>query len=199
MRKLTILAIALFALVAFAAVAVAQPADGDLGVFFDLTGSTSSTVATNFQIVNAYVAGYNLGPTAGWESSVTLSNPSFNVFAPVLNPTDAVNAGSTGNWIVGLGVCVDNPGVHVLVSYQFGFFTPPPALVPEMLICTGPANPSSFGGVPGYSTCADELRAFGAANNGGSTYPNGCAVVNPSLEPPVATENVSFGAVKASF
>jgi hypothetical protein len=68
------------------------------------------------------------------------------------------------------------------------------------LICaSGGSNPSSFGGVPGYSSCAAQLIPFGAAQNGGGVYPNGCAVVNPLNDGPIATENVSFGAVKAGF
>jgi hypothetical protein len=200
MKKLAIFALATMAVLCLSASAFGQPENGDLGVFFDLNGMTASTTATNFQIVNVYVAGYNLGPVAGWESSVTISNPAYNVFAPVLNPSDAVNAGSTGNWIVGLGICANVPGVHTLVSYQVGFFTPPPAAVPELLICTGASTPSSFGGAPGYSSCTDVLIPFGQANNGGGTaYPNGCGVINPTSTPPVATHDLSFGAVKAGY
>jgi hypothetical protein len=200
MRKLATLAIALFAIVALAAPVLAQPSNGDLGIYFDSAGTLSTGTAAHFVPFNFYVSGFNLGPISGWESRVSISNPAFLVLSAALNPMNALNVGSQGNFIVGLGQCVDSPGVHTLVTYQLGFFVAPPTPVPtNVLLCTGGATPSSFGGVPGYSSCAGQLNAFGVAQNGGSGYPDGCGVINATQEPPVANENVSFGAVKAGF
>jgi hypothetical protein len=198
MRKFATLAIALLALVALAAPAVAQPENGDLGIFFDTATLSSARPAAAFAPFSMYVAGYNLGPTSGWESAVTISNALFTNLGVTLNPSNALNVGTVGNFIVGLGVCVDSPGVHVLATYQLGWFQPTP-IPNDVLICTGGATPSSFGGVPGYATCASELVPFGAAQDGGTAYPDGCGVINPLNDAPIATENVSFGAVKAGF
>jgi hypothetical protein len=198
MRKLATLAITLLALLALAAPAVAQPENGDLGIFFDLGATSPRTTVPGFAIFNMYVCGYNLGPVSGWESKVTLSQTGWSVIGAALNPSNALNVGQVGNFIVGLGACVDAPGVHLLVSYQMGYFVGP--LAPsDLLICTGGSTPSSFGGVPGYSSCGGSLIPFGAAQNGGSVYPNGCGVVNPTQEGPISAESVSFGAVKAGF
>ena len=199
MRKLATLAIALLALVALAAPVYAQPENGDLGVYFDLGGTTSARPGTpGFAVFEFYVMGYNLGPTSGWESALTLSQAGWNVIGTTLNPPNALNVGQVGNFIVGLGVCVDSPGMHRLVTYQIGYFVSPVA-PNDLILCTGGTNPSSFGGVPGYASCASELIPFGAAQNGGDSYPNGCGVVNPTLEHPIANDAVSFGAVKAGF
>ena len=201
MKKLAIFALASLALVALAAPVFAQPEDGDLGVYFDTTTLTARRPGTpGFALFNFYLCGFNLGPTSGWESAVTLSQAGWNVVGTTLNPANALNVGQVGNWIVGLGVCVDSPGVHVLVTYQVGYFVSPTA-PNDLLICaSGGSTPSSFNGVPGYSSCDSQLIPFGVGLNGGGVYPNGCAVVNPTnADNPVGAENVSFGAVKAGF
>jgi hypothetical protein len=130
---------------------------------------------------------------------VTLSQTGWSVIGAALNPSNALNVGQVGNFIVGLGACVEVAGAHLLVTYQLGYFVAPVA-PNDLLLCIGGTSPSSFGGVPGYSSCAGALIPFGVAENGGGVYPNGCGVVNPTNgEFPVGTSNVSFGAVKAAY
>lgn len=199
MRKLATLAVALLVLIAMAMPAVAQAEPGDVGVFFDLAGTASATNLAQFAVSNFYVMGFGLGDLTGFELNIGFSRAGWSVLARTLPTASSLNVGSGDNFIVGLGSCVTPSGVapYTLVNYQYGWFAP---TVPgETLMCVGPSTPSSFAGLPGYSSCNDVLKSFGAAQNGAPNYPNGCGVVNPLSGPPVATENVSFGAVKASF
>jgi hypothetical protein len=202
MKKLATFALASLAIVALAASAFAQPEAGDAGIFFDTAGTQSTGTVVAFVPTNFYVIGFGLGDISGWESSVTnLPAQGFLVLSATLNPSNALNVGSQGNFIVGLGVCATvGSGSYNLVSYQSGFFTPPPTPVPQnVAVCMGGTTPSTFGGAAGYSTCGGQLRTFGKAQNGGADYPDGCGVINATHTPPVGTETVSFGAVKAVY
>jgi len=194
--------LAIFALVSLmlAAPALAQPDPGDAGIFFDLGGTTTTKNIAGFAIDFFYVMGFGLGDITGWEASINWSDPTWNILGATLNPGTALNVGTTGNFIVGLGACVGGGAAfYTLVTYQVGYFVSPVA-PSDVVVCIGPANPSSFGAAPGgYSTCADELIAFGLAENGGNAYPNGCGVINPTGAAPVGTSAESFGAVKAKF
>lgn len=199
MKKLAIFALASLAIFALASSAFAQPENGDFGVFFDLgTLSTSRTIG-GFATFPVYMAGYNLGPISGWESKFTLNSAAWTNLGPTLTPASALNVGQPGNFIVGLGACVENQGAHLVCTYTLGYFAAPTA-PNDLVICVSEgSSPSSFGGAPGYSTCLDVLKPFGLAENGGTSYPDGCGVVNPLSAPPVGTEEMSFGAVKASY
>jgi len=198
MRKLATLALIALSVFAFASTSVAQAEPGDLGIFFDAAGNTTTKVIPGFTIDFFYVLGFQLGPITGWEAGITWTDPTWNILGTTLNPGTALNVGGVGNFIVGLGACVDAGAVHLLVTYQVGYFVAPVA-PSDVIVCTGPASPSSFGGLPGYSSCADELIPFGAAQNGQGAYPNGCGVINPTNIGPIGTSSESFGAVKAKF
>jgi hypothetical protein len=198
MKKLATFALVCLALLALSAPAFAQPENGDLGVFFDTATLSTARAAAAFAPFNVYIACYGTGDLSGWESSVTISDPLFTNLGVTLNPSNALNVGTVGNFIVGLGVCATAPELYVLATYNLGWFQPTP-IPNDALICTGGTVPSSFDGVPGYASCASQLIPFGTAQNGGTAYPDGCGVINPLSDHPVATESVSFGAVKAGF
>lgn len=192
--------LAIFALVSvlLALPAVAQPDAGDIGVFFDVGGTQTTKIIPGFVPDFFYVLSYDLGDLTGWEASVVLSDPTWNILGATLNPGTALNVGTTGNFIVGLGLCANGAGFYTLVTYNIGYFISPVA-PNDVLVCIGGSNPSSFGGAPGYSTCADDLIPFGLAESGSPDYPDGCGVINPTGIAPVGTEALSLGAVKAKF
>jgi hypothetical protein len=74
--------------------------------------------AAGFAVFNFYLVGFSLGNFTGWESSVTFSNTGFNILGATLNPTTAINVGSIGNFIIGLGAVFNGSPRYTLVSYQ---------------------------------------------------------------------------------
>jgi hypothetical protein len=128
------------------------------------------------------------------------------VFDSVTNPPTAINVGTApDNWIVGTGVCLQEPNVLRLVSFTYGYFT---QNAQDMPICITTSTPSSFHpATPGYLRCDDALVPMNAYPDRGPALPIGCGLVNPFIPlakklycgPVVSTESMSWGAVKAQF
>lgn len=199
MKKLTSLA-AVLCLLAMTGAAFAQPEPGDMGVFFDPVGTETSACWPSFTQTNHfYVVAFDLsGDLAGYEVGLTI-DPTIIVFnSAMVAGAGPINVGSApDNWIVGTGSCVPGMGAILLLDFTAGYFVSP---VQDLLICTGATTPSSFDPpLPGYLECDDTLTTFGVAESGAPAYPDGCGVICPTAEPPVATDDTSWGSLKASY
>jgi hypothetical protein len=197
MKKLAILAI----LMAFATGAFAQAETGDLGVFFDPAGTTTTATPPAFTTTNLfYVATFGLTALSGYEFMISISDPNIIIFAAAdqTNPGLSINVGTPPlEWTVGVGFCTGSAGTLNLVQVTYGFFVP---AVSDVLICLGPSDPASLNPpVPAYLNCSGQILPFGVAENGQSAYPNGCGVLYPSNQSPIATDATTWGAVKAKF
>jgi hypothetical protein len=197
MKKLAILAI----LTVFATSAFAQAEPGDLGVFFDPAGTTTSATPPAFTQNNIfYVATFGLTQLSGYEFMISISDPNIIIFnaAEQTNPGGSINVGTPPlEWTVGVGFCTGSEGVFNLVQVTYGFFVP---TVADVLICLGPADPASLNPpVPAYLNCSGDILPFGVAQNGQGTYPDGCGVLYPTADDPIATDADSWGSLKAKF
>lgn len=90
---------------------------------------------------------------------------------------------------------MDGEAAVTLVQLRAGVLGP---VRPDLLVCLTPSSPSSFEpAAPGWLLCNGSLETFGVAQSGEGIYPDGCAVLYPSSEPPVATESLSFRELKS--
>jgi hypothetical protein len=192
--KTTLLLVALLSLTVGVCSAFAQD-PGDIGLFFDVSGTqTFATINPGIPFWVYVVAFDTPGGIAGWEGSMQ-RDPSLLLGSEILTP-GALNVGTSENWIVGLSSCLPGAGPTVLVTLSYIVFTP----VFDVLFCFTPSTPSSFGGVaPGWLDCGGSLIPFGVAANGQGVYPDGCAVGNATGLEPVATDQESWGALKALY
>jgi hypothetical protein len=200
MKKLTSLAV-LLTVVAMASMAFAQAEPGDLGVFFDAAGTQSTATPAAFVQTNLfYVATFDL-ELSGYEFSVTIGDPSIIIFATseMTNPGGSINVGTPPNeWIVGIGLCAGGAGAVNLVQFTYGYFV---ASISDVLICLGPSDPASLTpAVPAWLECGTGgIFPFGIAQNGQGRYPDGCGVLWPTQEGPVANDVGSWSSLKAKF
>lgn len=197
MKKLAILAI----LMVFATGAFAQAEPGDVGVFFDLAGTQTSATPPAFVTTNLfYVATFGLTEISGYEFAINVSDPSILILGGVelTNPGGSINVGTAPlEWTVGIGFCAGNANALNLVQVQYGFFVP---IIADVLICLGPSDPASLNPpVPAYLNCSGNILPFGVAQNGQGAYPDGCGVLYPTNDSPIATDEASWGSVKSKF
>lgn len=182
----------------FAVPALAQD-PGDAGIFFDPAGTQTSAAWPAFTTTNQFFAiAFDLvGDLFGYEFGLQI-DPNLIVFASVPSGPAPINVGTAPlNWIVGTGGCVPGAGPVRMVTITAGFFVP---TLTDALICMGPSSPSSFApAAPGWLKCSGDLQAFGVATNGGGNYPDGCAVLYPSADAPVATDSATWTSVKAAY
>jgi hypothetical protein len=186
-------------LVGTAAVAGA-PQPGDLGVFFDAAGTTTSIEGVvAFASVNFYVIAFEVpGGLREYEFSVDLP-PGVIVLAGRILPGPGCVDVDTGddNYIIVCDDCLTAPAQSLVTYQQAVFLAAPP---PDSQICLGPATPSSgpamgWPPAPIYDTCrfAGDLHLFGSAYRG-------CAVINPAvLTPPIPDALAGWGALKATY
>lgn len=190
------------AILALATSAFAQAEPGDLGIFADAAGTQTADFPPAFVTTNhCYVVAFDLaGGLAGYEFGVVW-DPRVIIFNSLMVAgAGPINVGSAPtNFIVGTGSCVNGAGAVVLVDFTYGEFTGPPGNA-DMTACLTPSTPSSFAPAsPGWLDCVDNLIPFGVAASGGPDYPDGCLILNPTGEPPIATEDASWSAVKAQY
>src|SRR5512134_1137923 len=104
MKKTLATVLALVALLAAASPSLATPIGG-IGIFGNEAPGSAHRCMTvpAFSTFTFYVVGFNLGTFNGWEASLTFSVAGFNVLGTTLNPANALNVGTPGNFIVGLG------------------------------------------------------------------------------------------------
>lgn len=181
-----------------AAPAAAQDAR-DLGLFFDQAATASTLSVSPYQAFDLYALTYDIGEISAFEFEILYdTGAGLSVLERNLI-SGSLNVGNGDNYIVGMGSCYQAGGWYQLVHVRAGFFNGSnPA---DFTFCLGPSRPSSFPDdpKPGFVDCSDNLGVFGVAQTGGGIYPDGCAVLNPTSEGPVATESSSVGALKASF
>jgi hypothetical protein len=172
--------------------AVAQPDPGDIGIYMDQLGAEPTGVVKHFIPFDVYVLGFDLpGGVQGYEYSVHIP-AFFTVLESVL--LDGINVGADLNVIHGLAGCLDGTGVVQLQRLQMGVFVPgadQPSLA-DLSVCIGASTPSSLSALPSWLDCAGSLNAFGAAQNGGGRYPNGCLILNPTLPGCCPTHGYDF-------
>ena len=195
MKKLMIVALALSLFVATAA--FAQPEARDVGVFADPTGTLSTVTTTPSVTFTVFVIGFGLdGQVKGYEVSVNVPANHF-LLAGTPNPVTSLNFGDVdGEFIIGTGGCFEGEPQYTLVTLTFLPLVP----VVDGTVCVFGTDPSSFaGGLPGYLQCDGTLVPFGVAQDGEGRYPNGCLVLNPTQDGPVATEAPNFGEIKSRF
>jgi hypothetical protein len=183
-----------------ATTAFAQAEPGDIGVFCDMAGTQTTCFPPSFVTNNLlYVVGFDLGGVAGYEYGLVW-DPRLIIFNTAITPPTGINLGpAPTNFIVGTGACLDGAGAFVLTTFTYGEFTGPPNNA-DMTVCLTPSTPSSFlPASPGWLDCIDNLIPFGIAASGLPDYADGCAVINPTGTPPIATEQASWGAVKSQF
>jgi hypothetical protein len=201
MKKLLIVALTITAALALATAAFAQPDPGDFGIFGDLNASQTSATPPLFTTTNlCYAIAYDVGGAGifGYEFGVVI-NPNIIIFASVAEPPGNVNLGpAPTNWIVGTGACLPSAGAVKLVTFTYGVFA---SGLTDLTFCVTPSTPSSFTpAAPGWLECVtDRLTPFGVAAQGGGIYNDGCFVLYPSSEPPIADAQASWGSVKAQF
>jgi hypothetical protein len=196
MKKLT--GFTLVLLMVMSSMAFAQPEKYDAGIFFDQAGATFGNPVA-FTQWHFYAMAFDLdGQVKGYEFGVTIP-AAITVLGSVPNPPSALNLGpAPANWIVGTGLCMtDLPGEWFqMVDFTGLLFAP----AVDLLVCMTAATPSSFvPATPGYLKCDGSLVPFGVAENGAPDYPNGCMVLGPTGQPPVANDAASWGAVKAQY
>ena len=158
----------------------ALPNPGDLGVFFDATGTQpvrNGVVA--FAPFNFYVIAFDVpGGLAEYELSVQLPAGLIIAGGRQLPPGATDSGAGDDNWIVATaGACLDAAGAFALVSYPTALFLSAPGV--DVTLCLAGASPSRFpGNAPGYLACAPVggLHPFGAAYVG-------CAIINRSTQP----------------
>lgn len=207
MRKLVTLALVAVATLALATSAVAQPDPYDIGMFFDTAGNVSEGVVPGFAApTRLYLLMLNLGEQiVGYELSVAISGPASETWIVTRGSVVGLDVdASPDGYVVGIGVCAGTVGQpYQINTYDFAYFTSPQGPM-DTLVCTNPptvGNPS-IPGFPSYQTCAGSLEAGGFAQASICTpeVPDGCAVINPSTPGcVVATEETSFGALKATY
>ena len=203
MKKL-VNAVAVAALVLSAGAASAQDAK-DAGVFADAAGTQSTFVAAAFVPFDVYLVAFGLdGNVLGYEFR-TLGLDGLTILAsvPSVGPNGGINLGDEpGEFIVGTGACLtaDSAGPFVMARLNLGSFAG--ANLTDRAVCIAGSTPSSFeafGSPPGWLRCDGTLDTFGVAQNGQGVYPNGCMILNATMDGPVATDAASFGEMKARF
>lgn len=187
----------LIPLVLLAGPAAAQD-PGDIGIFADAQGTLTTANPPAFAQSFLYIVAFDVpGNVNAWEANVgdLITNAGATILGVGGRPPLNVGDNASGNFIVGVGGCVAGTGPTVLATVTYIIFAAAPADTP---ICLRPSIPSSFqGDTPGYADCSSQIAPFGSAVSGGAAYPDGCLVLNPTSEPPVATESISFSQLKA--
>ena len=180
--------------------AFAQAEKYDAGIFFDAAGTMSATTVAPFTPFNIYAMGFDLdGEVKGYEFGAAI-DPRLTILSSTPNPPTALNLGlAPANWIVGTGACLtDTPGEWFVMVTWSGMVLDGTAT--DLTLCITASDPSSFvPAVPGYLQCDATLIPFGVAQNGGGFYPDGCGVVNNTMQEPVGITEASWGAVKAQY
>jgi hypothetical protein len=203
-------AVAVAALVLSASAASAQELN-DAGIFADAAGTQSTFNPLPFTAFDIYAVAFIEGGVLGYEFGINGTEGLVVLGAfPNVNPGPLLNLGdplipNNEDFIIATGGCLpeEAAGVFVMVRLNLAnFFN---VDLTDRALCMVPASISSFddasgqGAVPGWLTCDGELIPFGVAQNGGGLYPDGCLILNPTQEGPVATEATSFGEIKARF
>jgi hypothetical protein len=212
-RKLASLAV-LLTIVGVSVTAQAQyPVGGGLGMFFDgdlgtpnaLEFSTTQTFTPGFTQQTVYAVATALTEIAAYEFDVLMPEGVQVSGSTVFPPGEALDF-ADGNlaFRAGTGGCVDASASMFPTATYGGFFWPLASVnffvtaeITDGSIClTGRTQD-----IPFFTICdaAGTKFLLLPATSGGETYADGCAVINPTAEPPVSSEQRSFGSIKARY
>lgn len=173
-----------------------SPARGEIAAAFDEAGTVAARTVGSFETFQIYLVATGVGEIRGWEGSL-YTPPVVAILQSEFSEPGALNSASPGNYLVGLGVCANYVEPTALVRIEALLMSDDPA--PEVRLCIGPSSPHSVDPpAPAFVDCANNAFAMRLANAGGDDYPDGCAVVNPTMEPPIAAERQSFGGWKSA-
>lgn len=182
------------------------PEPGDAGIFADPEGTVSTLRVEPFVAFDVYVVAFDLeGGLDAYEFSIMGYEPLYAV--------GGWQAGYTGccgpmfpDFVALVPTCLDESGPVVLARVTFMAIDEVPV---DQALCLRQTSPTSFPlepgnadgpGLPGYLRCDSVLQPFGVAQNGGGVYPNGCLILNPTIEDAVVPNDaVNFGEVKARY
>jgi hypothetical protein len=205
MKKLVVLLMAM--LVATSAMAVADPDDNSIGLYFDTTGDLNCTTATpglplmayivltncTYPAVSFYEFGYRL-EAGGLEASI------FRLASLVANGDPAysgIDIGSgtpaLGDHIVGLNVGMPAQPAMVLHAWQLLLLAPMSVDV-FMFQSSAPSLPGTFPVI--LDDLTKELHTVGQSTGGADTP---VAQINPPGDCVVSVEAASFGSVKSLY
>ena len=192
--------LAVLALTILSPAALAQPAPGEFGVYFDFSpGAQRATYVTPFTPFQWYVIAGDLeGDVLGFEFRLEI-DPEILVidrsFRDILLP---IVGWENDNWIVSTLTCEQGLAPYRMVTYTAMLTAP----AQDVLICLGPSEPSSLiPPQPNWTDCAGVLHDLEYAPSpcaGG--VPDPCSILNPTVEcPPLAGAEQSWGMVKALY
>jgi hypothetical protein len=196
MKKLAILALTVLVVASMSSAVMAN----DVVVAFDPAGTQGEGPVALFTPFFLYVIGQEIGDVVGWE--IGMSVPAgYTVLARNVNNGPGVNPGGDDNYLIGLGGCYGTPGTdYLFITYQMGWFDGVNPIPVDASFCLGvPDGNGAESGYLAYTSCANQIVEMGAGNLGCSPSTDGCAVLNPSSPCVVATEQSSWGAVKAAY
>ena len=188
-------------LVTLTTTTAAQPQPGDIGLFADDAftrttlrvepGATYELRLAAFDVEAGIARIYlGLGDFASHPafSSATIEwEPPFSPLLEICCPIGYIATASP---------CVGGEGPTVIARLRF---TVADEIADDTAICITPPPVSTFGLVPQFRGCDGVTRAFGTALNGEDRYLDGCVILNPTQQAPVASETATWSAVKTRF
>ena len=180
------------------ALAGAEP--GDLGIFADPTGTRSEARIVVGEPLSVYIVAYP--PPEGIRAfEVAVRAPIGVVLGWTVLPEHPSRTPlGQDAWLVSLRYCAVPPTPIALVELQVIALAP----VTDAALCLGRLENTGLGaledGVPAYASCVSGTPvAFGIAQNGAGHYPNGCLILNATMQAPVDNEPFHMGTVKSWF
>lgn len=211
-RKLASLAV-LLTIVGVSVTAHAQyPVGGGLGMFFDgdlgttdaLEFSTTQTFTPGFTQRTVYAVATALTEIAAYEFDVVVPAGLSVSGASTYPPGSLDFADGNTAFRAGTGGCVSASADMIPSATYSGFFWPLASVnffvtaeISDASIClTGRTQ-----AIPFFTICdaAGTKFLLDPATSGGENYADGCAVINATLDPPVSSEQTSFGSLKARY
>jgi hypothetical protein len=181
----------------------AQTSTRPAGVFADPSGlaSTLTLAGTPFEIFTIYVVGFDLEDVSAYAFQIAIESGAGLGVVEVRPVVSEGGGGNSGNlsaleFITATGGCLAaGSGAFVLAEVDLLSFDPS---MTDVEICLAPSSDPSLD-APFYVRCEGDLVAFEPVANGRGIYPDGCLILNPTLEPPVKSEHVRLGTVKRWF
>ncbi len=186
-----------------ASAASVQREFAEIGVYFDPGATVSTLQLAPGEVHTFYVAARV--PTCGiygTEFSLALDSALEVVDVRLGDPSWFDVAAGRDNWLIGLAGILP-PGGDPIVFVEYDIRVAQSGGT-DLLICLGPSVPSSLpgSGLPAWAPAppCDEIRPFALAQRDpAGHYPPGCAVVNPTLTPPIPGQRDSWGTVKGLY
>ena len=195
MKKLVVLLMA--AVFATGAMAQIDPDDNMIGVYFDMDATQVCTDA------NGNLVGYVMATNVtyeyiyAWEAAMFVDNQGMAGFVnhvEVPAGIDGLQIGTAPNIIMAFAAPMPAASIVVIGEFAFGYYG---SGISYMTLGANDANPSLPGQLAVQTgPTAGDIVPFGDSANGGVCAAIG---VNPNDCEVVATEDVSFGAVKALY